>query len=92
MIKGMDEVIEFIEKQGIEKKELKEQINKLEKENSKLSEIVIQMGDEIKDLNEEIQIEKMKAYSDRQGLDLRAQHAEAHNKILTQKLLEASSA
>ncbi len=81
----MDEVIEFIEKQGIEKKELKEEIERL-------GEIIIQMGDEIKDLNEELQIQKMKAYSDRQGLDLRAQNAEAHNKILTQKLLEASSA
>ena len=85
MIKGMDEVIEFIEQQGEEKKELKKEIEKL-------GEIIIKMGEEIKDLNEELQIHKMKAYSDRQGLDLRAQHAEAHNKILTQKLLDAEKA
>tara|TARA_R100001594_G_C3839737_1_gene215528 strand:+ start:32 stop:289 length:258 start_codon:yes stop_codon:yes gene_type:complete len=84
MINGMDEVIEFIEKQGIEKKELQKEIERL-------GEIIIGMADEIKDLNEELQIQKLKAYNDRQGLDLRAQHAEAHNKILTQKLLDASS-
>ena len=43
MIKGMDEVIEFIEQQGEEKKELKKEIEKL-------GEIIVRMGEEIKDL------------------------------------------
>tara|TARA_R100000655_G_scaffold59816_1_gene98203 strand:- start:1630 stop:1887 length:258 start_codon:yes stop_codon:yes gene_type:complete len=85
MIKGMDEVIEFIEKQGEEKKELKKEIEKL-------GEIIIRMGEEIKDLNEEIQLNKYAAIREEQRLDLRAQHAEAHNKILTQKLLDAEKA
>ena len=38
----MDEVIEFIEQQGEEKKELKKEIEKL-------GEIVIRMGEEIKE-------------------------------------------